>query len=57
MSWIIVSQSPLVPTPNWCGKKCVTKTLKNWKHKAWLVNEYNVSPIIMGQTPQWFGHG
>jgi len=25
MSWIIISQPPLVITPNWCGKKCVAK--------------------------------
>ncbi len=51
MLWIIVSQSPLVTTLNWCGEKCVTKTLWNWRHKVQFVNQYNVSPTIMGQIP------
>jgi len=51
MSWIIVSHSPLVATPNWCGEKCVAKTLQNWRHKMWLVNWYNISHTTLRQTP------
>jgi hypothetical protein len=48
--WINASQSPLVVAPNWCGEKCVAKALWNWKHKAWFLSWYNVSPLSMGQT-------
>jgi hypothetical protein len=30
--------------------KCVAKALWNWKHNLQLVNQYNVSPIIIKQT-------
>jgi hypothetical protein len=29
MPWIIVSQPPLVATPNWYEEKCVAKALQN----------------------------
>jgi len=49
MPWI--SHPPLVIISNWCGEKCVTKILQNWKHKVHFVNQYNVSFIAMGWTP------
>jgi hypothetical protein len=50
MLWIIVSQPPLVTTPNWPGEKGVAKVSRNCKHKAQLVSQY-VSPTKMGRTP------
>jgi hypothetical protein len=29
MSWTIITQTPLVATPNWCGEKCVSKVSLN----------------------------
>jgi hypothetical protein len=46
MLWITISQPSLVSTPNLCGEKCVAKASRNWKHKTWLVNWYNVSWAI-----------
>ncbi len=43
MSWITISQPPLVAIPNWCGGKCVVKASWNWRHKTWLVSWYNAS--------------
>ncbi len=51
MPWIIVSHPPLVVISNWCREKCVAKASQNWKHKTWIVNQYNVSPITMGWIP------
>jgi hypothetical protein len=51
MPWIIVSHPPLVATLNWCGEKCATKVLQNWKHKTWPVSQYNVSLMVMGWIP------
>jgi hypothetical protein len=51
MPRIIVSQLPLVVTPNWCGEKCVAKVSQNWRHKMRLLSQYNVSPTIMEQIP------
>jgi hypothetical protein len=48
---IIVSHSPLVATPNWCGEKCVAKAFRNWRHKVQIMSWYNVFSTTMGQTP------
>jgi hypothetical protein len=49
--WITTSHPPLVAAPNWCGEKYIAKTSWNWRHKARLVGQYNISPMTMGQTP------
>ncbi len=51
MLWNIVSQPPLITTPNWCGEKCVAKSSRNWRHQVRLVNIYNVSCTARGRTP------
>ncbi len=51
MPWIIVSQPLLIVISNWSREKCVTKTSRNWRHKKWLVNRSNVSPIVIWWTP------
>jgi hypothetical protein len=51
MPSITASQSPLIATLNYCKEKCVTKASQNWKHNVQLMNQYNVSRTIMGQTP------
>jgi hypothetical protein len=35
----------LIATSNYCGKNYVAKASQNWKHKAWLMNRYNDSPL------------
>jgi hypothetical protein len=51
MPWITISHPPLVITPNWWGEKCVTKVSQNWRHKVRLLSRYNVSSMVMEQTP------
>jgi hypothetical protein len=51
MLWIIVSQPPLIATPNWCGEKCVTKASWNWRHKAQLCESTQWFPTTMGRIP------
>ncbi len=42
--------STLVTTLNWCGEKYIAKASRKWRHKMQLVNQYNISPMTMGQT-------
>jgi len=57
MSWTITSQLPLITILNWCGEKCVAKALRNRRHKAQLVSQYNGSPIAMDELCLKACHG